>query len=158
MRYDPKPGNEGTPADEADLRLEATMKDVRMSGSLADYPGEMAPTVSIRITERDNAPLSGGPGARHGPGPHAGLLGAVHHHAVRRHDRLELRARHNAEGLLANAVKERPALGLHARGRRRIFDGGTDSDADTTTDDACSRPKASSPLTPSSITVRLIAI
>jgi predicted acyl esterase len=53
VRYDVKPGNSGTPADDAEVRVAVSMTDVRQS-DLTDYTGELQATTSARITDRLN--------------------------------------------------------------------------------------------------------
>jgi len=47
-------GNPSTSADEADVRLTATMTDVRRAGDLSDYTGELDARASIRLTDKVN--------------------------------------------------------------------------------------------------------
>jgi hypothetical protein len=49
-----KPGNSGTTADEADVRVVAQITDVRNAGSLTDYTGELGLRLPLRVTDRDN--------------------------------------------------------------------------------------------------------
>jgi WD40 repeat protein len=58
-----KVGNPATPADEADLLLQVSVSDVRRSADLADYSTALEGRLSLRITDRDNTPHPGGPGA-----------------------------------------------------------------------------------------------
>ena len=46
-------GDPGTPADEADVKLDLRATDVRTAGALDDYAGELRPTVRMRTTDRD---------------------------------------------------------------------------------------------------------
>ena len=46
-------GDSGTPADEADVALAASVTDVRRRSDLADYTGELQLSVSRRLTDRD---------------------------------------------------------------------------------------------------------
>jgi hypothetical protein len=55
-------GNPATPADEADVNLLVTAKDVRNRGDLSDYAGALEARPTLRITDRDNTPHPGGPG------------------------------------------------------------------------------------------------
>jgi hypothetical protein len=57
------PGAPSTPADEADLRLWGTVNDVRLASDLSDYTGNLEARMSLRITDKDNTPHPGGPGA-----------------------------------------------------------------------------------------------
>jgi glucose/arabinose dehydrogenase len=54
------PGDEGTPADEADVALTATITDVRNRPALTDYAGQLQARLPIRITDLDNPPPAGG--------------------------------------------------------------------------------------------------
>jgi hypothetical protein len=54
LRFDVVPGNSGTPADEADVRLALNMNDIRKKSDLSDYSGELLATVSLRITDKRN--------------------------------------------------------------------------------------------------------
>jgi WD40-like Beta Propeller Repeat len=55
-------GNPATPADEADVNLLLSAKDVRNRGDLSDYAGALEARPTLRITDRDNTPHPGGPG------------------------------------------------------------------------------------------------
>jgi hypothetical protein len=52
-----------TTVDEADLRLFGTVNDVRLASDLSDYTGNLEARMSLRITDKDNTPHPGGPGA-----------------------------------------------------------------------------------------------
>lgn len=58
-----RPGIPSTPADEADVRLFGTVNDVRLASDLSDYTGALEARVTLRITDKDNNPHPGGPGA-----------------------------------------------------------------------------------------------
>lgn len=49
-------GDPSTPADEADLALEASITDVREQRSLADYAGELQVSALVRLTDRASGP------------------------------------------------------------------------------------------------------
>ena len=49
-------GNPQTPADEADVRLTISLRDVRRRADLADYQGELRWRSSLRVTDRANGP------------------------------------------------------------------------------------------------------
>ena len=57
------PGIPSTPADEADVHLYGTVNDVRVASDLSDYTGTLEARVTLRITDKDNTPHPGGPGA-----------------------------------------------------------------------------------------------
>ena len=63
LRVNPLRGNPLTPADEADVRLRAIINDVRVASDLSDYTGDLEARLTIQITDRDNTPHPGGPGA-----------------------------------------------------------------------------------------------
>jgi hypothetical protein len=48
-------GSSLTPTDEADVRLGESITDVRRKSDLTDYTGELRTTLTLRITDRDNA-------------------------------------------------------------------------------------------------------
>ena len=51
-----KPGNAGTPADEADVQLVASITDVRNKSGLTDYTGQLQARLALRVTDRNNGP------------------------------------------------------------------------------------------------------
>ena len=63
VRLDVVLGDPATPADEADLGLEAMVTDVRNAGTLSDYAGNLSAEMGVRIIDKDNTPNPGGPGA-----------------------------------------------------------------------------------------------
>ena len=56
-------GNPATPEDEADVRLSGSITDVRLASDLSDFAGTLQARITVRITDRDNTPHPGGPGA-----------------------------------------------------------------------------------------------
>ena len=56
LRYSVLAGDPGTPADDADVRIEFRLSDVRAAGTLSDYGGELQPRATMRITDRRNVP------------------------------------------------------------------------------------------------------
>ena len=54
VKYEAYVGNPGTPADEADMAITASLVDVRRSSDLADYTGELQGVTTIRLTDRIN--------------------------------------------------------------------------------------------------------
>jgi hypothetical protein len=58
-----KADNPTTPADEADVKLQVSVSDVRNASDLSDYTGVLQARAVIKITDRDNAPSPGGAGA-----------------------------------------------------------------------------------------------
>ena len=57
-----KAGNAATPADEADVKLQVSVTDVRAAADLSDYGGALEARPVLRITDRSNTPHPGGPG------------------------------------------------------------------------------------------------
>jgi TolB protein len=62
LRLKPIRGDPSTPADEADVAIDFFSDDV-FTNALADYTGELRAELPLRITDRDNTPHPGGPGA-----------------------------------------------------------------------------------------------
>jgi Tol biopolymer transport system component len=60
VRYDVKPGTTVNPADDADVKMAISIKDVRMKSDLSDYSGELQVSSSRRITDKDNTPAPDG--------------------------------------------------------------------------------------------------
>jgi Tol biopolymer transport system component len=54
-----QPGSPATPGDQADVALTAQLNDVRQKSSLADYTGQLGVRLTLRITDRRNAPALG---------------------------------------------------------------------------------------------------
>ena len=54
-------GDEVTPPDEADVQLDATSTDVRLSSGLGDYTGELQARVDLQVTDRSSGPGSDEP-------------------------------------------------------------------------------------------------
>jgi len=54
------PGDPGTPGDQADLALSAALTDVRNRPALTDYSGQLQARLSVRATDLQNPPASGG--------------------------------------------------------------------------------------------------
>jgi predicted acyl esterase len=59
-RFAAVPGDPATPADEADLKVQASISDVRLRSDLSDYTGEVKVEHLFRITDRFNAIAPGG--------------------------------------------------------------------------------------------------
>jgi hypothetical protein len=54
VTYNVVVGDLNTPANEADVRVDASLTDVRRQGSLADYSGELGVVQLVQITDRRN--------------------------------------------------------------------------------------------------------
>jgi hypothetical protein len=55
-RFAVVPNDPGTPADEADVRITASVTDVRRAANLSDYLGELEQVTLLQITDRANGP------------------------------------------------------------------------------------------------------
>ena len=55
-------GDPGTPADEADVRLQVSITDIRRKSDLSDYAGELQANASARITDKYNGSVPSDPG------------------------------------------------------------------------------------------------
>ena len=55
-------GDPATPVNEADVRVDFSLTDVRLQGSLADYTGELELVRASRVTDMANGPNSTDPG------------------------------------------------------------------------------------------------
>ena len=63
LRFDVKQGNPATPANEADVKIDFSEKDIRNKSDLSDYTGDLAPLATWRITGKWNFPIGGSPGS-----------------------------------------------------------------------------------------------
>jgi hypothetical protein len=60
VRLDAIVGNPTTPADEADMKVQVLISDVRNQSDLSDYTGELSAEGDLRITDKNNAVPPGG--------------------------------------------------------------------------------------------------
>ena len=131
VRFDSVLDKPATPADESDMKLELTMSDV-FTKTLAAYSGELRAEVEIQATDKNNTPSPGGPGAAT-TAPFALGFSAP---CVSTDDTTigsDCGATTSANALLAGMV----AGGYRAiwqLGQVKVYDGGSDSDGDTTAD------------------------
>lgn len=132
VRYQVAAGIPGTPADEADVAIAVSVTDVRLSSDLTDYTGELRALVGLRITDKDNTPHPGGPGAATVADTVLGVtVPCVETSDTSVGSGCDIAT--SADALVPGTVKE---------GRRAIWqfdqvsvsDGGTDGDADTAGD------------------------
>jgi hypothetical protein len=122
------PGNPATPADEADVALEYFSDDV-FTKALADYTGELRAKVTLQITDKDNTPNPGGPGAATTTQiPLELAVGCTP--IADPQEGSSCAANTSADALAPGTVKEgrRAIWGL---GRVEVYDGGADGDAQT---------------------------
>jgi Tol biopolymer transport system component len=128
LRLGVVPGILATPADEADVKLDFFSDDV-FTKALADYTGELRAKVMLQITDKDNTPHPGGPGAATTTSIPLELTVGCTPVA----DPLEgssCTASTTADALAPGTVKEgrRSIWGL---GGVEVYDGGADGDAQT---------------------------
>jgi hypothetical protein len=128
VRYGVQAGDPSTPADEADVRITASITDVRSKSDLSDYAGELQLDEGLRITDRDNG--SPGPGTVSDTDfpvtmPCAPTSDATVGSACQ--------VDTTAEAIVPNAVKE-GARAVWEIGQVKVYDGGTDGAAQTTAD------------------------
>jgi hypothetical protein len=63
VRIGARIGDPGTPADEADVHMHGVITDVRLASDLSDYTGDLEISFQVQITDKNNTPHPGGPGA-----------------------------------------------------------------------------------------------
>ena len=124
-------GNSSTPADEADVAITAHLNDVA-NKNLSDYTGAVRAILPLRITDKDNTPSPGGPGAattepfQYGfdvpctPDPAPGIGS-------------DCSITTTADTLVPGTIKESKRT-VWQVGRARVDDGGADGDPSTTAD------------------------
>jgi TolB protein len=128
MRLDVVPGNPATPADEADVRLEFFLDDV-FTKALADYTGELRASVALQITDKDNTPHPGGPGAATTTSiPFELTVGCAPTPTLP--EGSSCTAATTADALAPGTVKE-GRRAIWALGRVEVYDGGADGDVQT---------------------------
>jgi hypothetical protein len=136
-------GNPATPADEADLRLQAAITDVRCRPVAApatcgasnvvgaDYVGELQARVALRITDKDNTPTPSGSGA-------ATTIDMPYSFTIPCGETADdmigsaCDVDTTADALLPGAVKE-GVRAIWQLGQVEVLDGGPDGDVDTPT-------------------------
>jgi hypothetical protein len=128
VRYGVQVGNPSTPADEADVRIIASITDVRNKSDLSDYAGELQLDQGLRITDRDN----GSPG----PGTVSDADFPVTIPCVPTADTTvgsTCAIDTTVEAIVPNALKE-GRRAVWEIGQVKVYDGGTDGAASTTAD------------------------
>jgi hypothetical protein len=128
VRLDAKLGNLGTPENEADVLVAASLTDVRNRGDLSDYTGELLVDSALRITDHYNGPAQDEPATAQdtsfpmtmscSPTPSAAIGGAC-----------ALSSSFNA--IVPGAVPEGKRA-IWQLGEIDVFDGGSDGVASTT--------------------------
>jgi glucose/arabinose dehydrogenase len=128
VRLDVIPGDAGTPAtDEADVRIVASITDVRHKVGLGDYSGELQGRLPIRITDKNNSPPAGSAGTTQDSAfvftvPCAvtldGTIGSTCSIST------------TADAVLSGSIKEEVRSNWHV-GQIEVLDGGSDGLAST---------------------------
>jgi hypothetical protein len=120
-------GDPGTPADEADVRLQLSITDIRRKSDLSDYAGELQANASVRITDKYNGSVPSDPGVVSDlsfpftvpcattSNPNSGSTCAV---------------TTTADTLVPGAIRE-GARAIWQLGQVEVYDGGADGDVDT---------------------------
>jgi Tol biopolymer transport system component len=122
------PGILATPADEADVTLQFFSDDI-FTKAIDDYTGELRAKVALQITDKDNTPHPGGPGAATTTEIPLELTVGCTPVA----DPLEgssCTANTSADALAPGTVKE-GRRSIWQLGRVEVYDGGADGDAQT---------------------------
>jgi Tol biopolymer transport system component len=138
LRLDVKEGDPATSANEADLNVAFSVKDIRNKSDLSDYTGSLRPHVTWRITDKFNGAIGGSVGSD--PAtltdiqsvPIAGLaipcagtadstIGST------------CAATTTFNAFVPNAIVEKKAMNLEL-GQVQVYDGGADGDASTLSD------------------------
>ena len=125
------PGNPPNPPDEADVTITARVNDV-FAKDLSDYTGSLRASLPLRITDKDNTPAPGGPGA----GTTTPFQFGFTVPCVADPDPLigsDCSLATTADTLVPGTIKEGRRT-IWQLGRVRIDDGGADSDGSTTDD------------------------
>jgi hypothetical protein len=129
VRYGVQLGNPATPADEANVRIIASVTDVRKASDLSDYTGELQLDQGLRITDRDNTPYPGGSGpatVTDAGFPVTIPCGATADTSVGSTCAVDT----TADAILPNTVKE-GRRAVWQVGQVHVFDGGPDGVAST---------------------------
>jgi hypothetical protein len=118
-------GNSSTPADEADVKVSATVTDVRNQAGLSDYTGQLKLSSTIRITDRDNGPTETGTAQE---APLSYTLPCVATSSTSIGSTCSMNT--TADALAAGTVKESMRT-IWQMGKVDVFDGGADGLAST---------------------------
>jgi hypothetical protein len=124
-------GNPSTSADEANVKLGTRVTDVLRRSGLTDYAGEIRMQIVVRVTDRNNTPHPGGPGAGTGSFALGWTVPCRTTAVTTRGGDCVLKT--TADALVPGMVKE-SARAIWQLDQVRVFDGGADSDADTAAD------------------------
>jgi hypothetical protein len=128
LKLDAFPGAPGGP-DDADVGLDFFMDDVFTKPGLADYTGELRARITLQITDKDNTPSPGGPGAATSTDiPLELTVGCIATAAT--NEGSSCAANTTADALAPGTAKE-GRRAIWQLGRAEVYDGGADGDAQT---------------------------
>jgi Tol biopolymer transport system component len=124
-------GNPSTTADEANVKLGTRVTDVLRRSGFTDYAGEIRMELLVRVTDKNNTPHPGGPGAGTGSFALGWTVPCRTTAITTRGGDCVLGT--TADALVPGMVKE-SARAIWQMDQVRVYDGGADSDADTAAD------------------------
>ena len=120
-------GNSSTAADEADLKLQLSVTDVRRKSDLADYSGELQVKLAIRITDRLNGTAPVDPGTVQDiPFNYTGTCATTADTSIGS----DCATSTTADAVLPGAIVEGKRT-IWQVGTVEVWDGGSDGDVDT---------------------------
>jgi hypothetical protein len=120
-------GDSSTPADEADLRLQLSVLDVRRKSDLADYAGELQVKTSIRVTDKLNGASPVDPGTVQDiPYSFTGTCATTGDTTVGSTCTVDT----TADALVPGTIVE-SRRAIWQLGTVEVYDGGSDGDVDT---------------------------
>jgi len=135
VRYDVKPGTAANPADDADVKIAVSVKDVRLK-NLSDYAGELGVTGARRITDKLSTPAPDG--ATQAATTQVTPFSVTVPCAPTTTDTTvgsTCAISTTADAIVPGQVTEN-ARSNWELGQVKVYDGGPDGDADTTGDNA----------------------
>jgi hypothetical protein len=127
VRFSVTPGVTTTPADEADVKVTVTTKDIRNKTTLTDYTGELQARIVLRITDRLNGD-SGNDTATVADAPYTFIVPCTATGDTNIGSNCSLST--TADALTPGTVKETRRT-IWQLGDVEILDGGPDGDAET---------------------------
>jgi WD40-like Beta Propeller Repeat len=131
LRLDVLPGNPATPADEADVKVSASINDV-FKKDLSDYTGALRAVLPIQITDKLNTPSPGGPGAAT-TAPSTFQFDVACTATADTSAGSDCNLNTTFDSLVPGLVKE-GVRGVWQLGQVQVYDGGADGVASTTGD------------------------
>jgi hypothetical protein len=128
VRFDVQAGVPGGP-DDADVGVQVFMDDVFTKPGLGDYTGELSARVALQITDKDNTPHPGGPGAATTTSIPLTATATCTATAAT-NEGSTCTAATSLDALVPGTVKE-GRRSIWQLGRVELYDGGSDGDAQT---------------------------